>query len=227
MKRIIFIISVVVFSLLVTTNVKAALVTVNPQGQLVWQILGDESNLTVKAIAQNVTPAPNLAISLKSSDGKIELNGMDVTNLKETLVELQARGDTSDIKIGQENGKFEILENGVTATTAYPIVIDPAKSKLSITTATGDRLLGILPSEAVQSLIRGKFIDSVKDNQIMLGEGINGELGYEVPGVKNVNIFNIANVKADVTSTVSATSGEILKIDEPQWLKILGFLFRS
>ena len=219
---------------------KAALITVNPKGEIVWQVLGDESSPTipkppqikVKSIAENVA-IPNSEISLSNSNGKVQLNvtnaagvaqNIDVTNLKENLIEIEARGNTNDLKIGESDGQFVIEENGVIAKTSFPITIDPIKNELAVKTNSGSRLISILPYEAVVALQRAKIMDR-PGIDVSLGENSNGELQYSINGQKEVSLFNLATIKADIKSVVSASNGEIVKIDEPQWLKLFGFLF--
>ncbi len=192
-----------------------ALITITPNGKIVQRVLGD-STFEVKKIAENIT----------FSDGKIELNNANTTNSKEDLVEVEARANTNDLKIGSSQNKFTIEENNVIAVTDFPITIDAAKNTLSVTTKTGTRLLTILPYEATVSLTRAKLIDNLKGNQIDLSENPNGSLEYLINGNKNINLFNIATITANVNSTVSATTGEVLKIDEPQWLKLFGFIWQ-
>lgn len=211
------------YLLLASTSAKAAFVTVNTKGQITWQVLGD-STLEVKSIADNIA-APNNEISLDNSGGKIELNNIDVSNLKGDLVEVVARGNSNDLKIGSSADKFTIEENGITAVTAFPITIDPIKNQLSVTTNSGSRLLSVLPYEATLSLTRGNFITKLNANGVSLTEDSIGQLQYQIAGQKNINIFNVAKVSIPVNSTVSASSGEILKIDEPAWLRVFGFLF--
>jgi hypothetical protein len=218
----------------------AAIVTVNPQGQVVWQVLGDETNLAVpapqqiqvKTVAQATTPSPNSQISLTNTDGKITLNvqngsndqNIDVTNIKDNIIELQARPNTNDITISNTAGQFTIQENGVKAQTSFPITVDPAKNELSVTTPSGNRLLSVLPYEAVLGLIRAKTIDNTP-NTISINENSKGELQYEIKGTRKINLFNVATITADVSSNVSASNGEVLNVTEPQWLKFFGFLF--
>jgi len=224
-KRIIlsfFLVTITYF--LVASRVSAALITVNPDGKLIWQVLGD-STIQIKKIAQNAVPSSDSQIFLKNLDGKVMLNGVDVTNLKETLVDVEARGGTDELKIGQDSGRFTLAENGVIANTNYPITIDPMRDTLSVVTPTGARLISVLPYEATLLLIRAKLVDKVDDNQVALSETQNGELQYSVSGQRHINLFNLTQIIVDIHSNVSATTGEILKLDEPQWLRIFGFLF--
>ncbi|CAN5339086.1 hypothetical protein BH10PAT1_BH10PAT1_4620 [soil metagenome] len=212
------------FLFLSSNQAFAALITINAKGQAISQVLGD-STIEVKKVADNISPTPDSQISLASVDGTVKLNGVDVTNVKDTLVEIEARSNSSELKIGQSNGKFNIEENGVIADTSFPITVDPAKNELTVDTNSGSRLLSVLPYEATLSLTRAKLINKVVNNKITLNESSNGVLQYEINGTRDVNLFNVASIKANVNSIVSASTGEIIKVDEPQWLKFFGFLF--
>ena len=167
------------------SSVSAALVTVNPKGQVIWQVLGD-STIQVKSVAENLT-STNSQISLNNTNGKIELNNIDVTNFKDSLVEVQARGEPNDLKIGTNGNAFNIEENGIIAETKFPITIDPIKNELSVTTTSGSRLVSVLPYEAILSLTRAKFINKVNSNKIDLTENATGELQYQIGGKRNID----------------------------------------
>ena len=198
------------------------MLTVTPNGQVISQVLGD-STISVESVANNTAPA-NSEISLNNVNGKFELNNIDVTNLKEDLVDVQARGNTNELKIGTNGNMFTIEENGITANTNFPITIDPIKNELTLSTNSGSRILSVLPFEAVSLMTKGKFMDTVKNNEISLAEDGSGELQYSISGVKNINILNLAKLSGNVNSTVSATSCDIIKVDESEWLKLLGVI---
>lgn len=205
-------------------GVYASLVSVDSQGKVTWQILGYE--IGVKSVTNDLASAGSL-ILLKRENGKVVLNGVDVTSMNDNLVEISARGDTNDVKIAQADGVFDIEENGIKARTVFPLTVDPVKNELSVTTPSGERVISILPYEATLALIRARIMDKVDDNQISLTESGDGKLLYEVDGVRNINLFNIAKVDVKISSNISASNGEILKVDEPQWFRIFGFLFNS
>lgn len=226
-----FFLSLLVF-VLSNNPVSAALVNIDNKGQVIWQVLGDSTNLPipkpsqleVKSVADNKA-AFNNQIALTNENGKITLNGMDVTNLNQSLIEVEQRGNANDLKIAASGNMFNIEEQGITAQTLFPITVDPIKNELSVKTNSGDRLLSILPYEATLSVIRANIINKVNSNQIKLAESTSGILEYSVSGIRNINLFNVAKIEVPVTSNVSASTGEILKVDEPQWLKFFGFLF--
>ncbi len=177
-----------------------------PNGEVISQVLGD-STLEIKSVSKNALTV----------NGKIEVQ-------KDDMVEVVARENINDLKIGNNGNEFTIEENGIIANTIFPITIDPIKDELTVKTNSGLRLINILPFEATESLVKGKFIDSINGNTISLNENSDGLLQYSIKGTRNINLFNFAKISADVTCTVSASNGEILKIDEPQWLRLLGVI---
>jgi len=74
------------------------------------------------------------------------------------------------------------------------------------------------------STLKNTKIVSLYDN-IKITERENGELIYEVKGEKAIKILGLFNVRGNVDVDVSASSGEVLTINEPLWLKILGLIF--
>lgn len=211
-----------------SSTIYGALVTVNPEGEMVWNVLGDVSdNLKIPQKPDLKITNVSTLISLNSDNGKIVLNNIDVSNIKDNLVEIEARPNSNNLKIKNDNGQFNIEENGINALTSFPITIDPVKNELAVETASGTRIISVLPYEATLTLIRNKTIDNVKDNKILLLENSKGELQYEVNGSKNFNLLNVISIKADITSLISASNGEVLEIKGPEWLKFVGFIFRS
>lgn len=226
--------------LLTPRPAQAAIITINSKGEVIWQVLGSEvsslsipkqGEITVKNIATSTTPPTNMEIALSQDNGKISLSvdGQNQVNLvgsqNPDLVEIEQRGDTNQLKIGSSDNKFIIQEKEIRALTSFPITINPNKNELSVKTNSVMRLISILPYEAILSLIRANIINKTKSNDISLTESSKGELQYEINGERNINLFNLAKIDVPVTSQVSASTGEVLKVDQPTWLKILGFLF--
>ena len=76
----------------------------------------------------------------------------------------------------------------------------------------------------MDSVLRSKKINRIGvDNKLNIIEN-DRELSYEVGGERVINLFNIVEYSVPVTVQVSASTGEILLVDQPTWLKVLGFL---
>lgn len=208
---------------------QGGLVTVNVLGteDSVLQIPKKES-LQIKDIAASDVPG-QASVSLSQIDGKTNLNvatsdgqkNMDVTNYKDNLIEIEERDKAQKVQISLIDGKFSIEQNGVIALTDFPININPKNAEISVTAPSGVRYLAILPYEAYQGLLKAKIITTLGENKLAISEGDRGELSYIIPGQKIINVFNVFSYPVDVKSTVSASTGEVLSVDEPVWLKVL------
>lgn len=241
-KKILATLSLFLFLFLFSPNeASAALVHVNKDGKVIFNVLGAEDSLAlgiprkeslqIKQIASNDTPNPSQVL-LNQENGKVNLSvatsegekSMDVTGYKDSLVEIEERNQANKVQIGLLDGKFSISENGITATTEFPISVDPKNATINVSAPSGVRYLAVLPFEAYQGLVKARIISTV-NGELAILEGDKGELSYVVPGQKIINVFNLFSYPVDVKTTVSASTGEVLLVDEPVWLKVLGFAF--
>lgn len=227
---------------LVSSPVHAAFVHILPDGKTIWNVLGDETALTVqkpeKIDITNVTNnnlalsdaqvsltktagSDNVVLDVKNETGDHQA---DVTNIKDNLVEIESRPQTQKIAISYKEGNFLITENGNTAKTVFPITVDAKTNQLSVTTPSGSRVLTVLPYEATANALKANLLTQEPDSS-EITENANGQLSYLLAGKKELNFFNLFPYKFDTKVYISAVTGEVLKVDSPGWLKILGFLF--
>jgi hypothetical protein len=167
----------------------------------------------------------NTRIAVTREGDKVYLNEFDVTNWQESLVEIEERGEAKKATIGVSGEQFAIEQAGITALTDFPITIDPQANELSLTTPSGSIYLAVLPAEAVESALRSRFLNRLPEKRIFIKEEEVGTLAYTIAGEKVVDIFGILEYKIPVVARVSASTGEILNVDGPEWFKIFGFLF--
>lgn len=223
------------------TSVKASLVTIDEEGRVIINVLSAEESieleiprseyLEIKDIAA-VTPDPDAKITLAKADGKVKLNvstssgdkSLDVTNYKEEIVEIEERPEVERLVIGVSEGKFTIEQRGVVAETDFDINIDPASAGLTLETPSGFSYLSIFPRQAVNSVLRSKIINRIGGDSTLKIIETDSELSYEVAGDKVINLFNLIEYPVPVKVRVSASTGEILSIDQPTWLRIIRFL---
>lgn len=221
-----------------TSTANASILTVKSTGDVIQNVLSSEdqialgvpskNDLTVKKVSEENNT--DKSIFLKKENEKIYLkvgeeNNMDVTNIKDGIIEIEERGDTKRVNISVVDGKFVITEANVTAKTDLPINVDPKENELSVVTSTGAIFLSVLPLEATETALRSKVMSKIIDKNLDLTEKDLGTLAYTVRGEREINIFNIVNMKVPVTTFVSTTTGEIVSTDQPKWLSMLGFLF--
>lgn len=222
-------------------DAQASLIAVKNSGEVVVKVLSSQDEivlgipktefLEVKEVAETNT-SPDSRISLVKKEEKFVLrvesdtgeSSLDVTNWGESVVEIEERGAVKRIQIGVVDGKFSIEQNGVIALTEFPITINPRENELSVTTSSGSIFLSVLPVEAAESALRSRFISKL-EKKIFLAEEEMGVLAYTIKGEKVIDFFRLFDYKIPVTAYVSASTGEILLVDGPEWFKIFGFLF--
>lgn len=241
-KTPLFLFTIGLFLFIFAKGVHASIVTVNSDGKIIFNVLADQialnvpqkSNLEVKDVA-SAGSATNENISIKKEGDKVMLlvgqgstqKTFDVTNKSEDLVTLEERANTKRINITTKDGKFAIVQNEVAGVTDYPIEIDPQKDELSVVTPSGGIFLAILPTDAAESALRSKYLSKITDKNMDISEQKTGILSYAVKGEKTINLFNLINYGVPVTTYISTSTGEVLTVDQPTWLRVVGFLFTS
>lgn len=239
-KTSLFLLTLVLFLFVFSGSVSASIITVDSGGKVIFNVLSDQialnvpqkSNLEVKDVA-SAGSATNENISIKKEGDKVMLfvgqgsdqKSFDVTNKSEDLVTLEERGSVKRINITTKDGKFAIEQNGVVGVTDYPIDIDPQKDELSVVTPSGGIFLAILPTEAAESALRSKYLSKVTDKNLGISEQKTGMLSYAVKGERTISLFNLLNYGVPVTTYISTSTGEVLSVDQPTWLRVTGFLF--
>src|SRR4030042_3992574 len=236
MKKMIFLCVITFLFFLSTRPAKASIIAIDKNGNITWKILAYESPLALEVPKQNLevknvtsTNSSNREISLSKEDGKVSLkvgdsDTLDVTNMGDSLVEIEERGDTKKIEIGIKGDKFSIKEGDILALSAYPINIDPVENRLSVVTSSGKKYLGIFPYEAAQVALRSKYISKINQKTFDITEE-NKDVSYLIAGDRVINLFNLIKINIPVTTKISASTGEILSVEKPMWLKVLGFMF--
>ena len=232
------------FLLLISSSVFASLVVVQKDGKVVLNVLSIEDTveleiprrdyLEVKSIAQEI-PDPGSKISLARKDGKVTLRvstksgekSLDVTNYKDEIVEIEERPALERVRIGVSGDFFTIEQRGVLAKTDYEINIDPESAGITLTTPSGLRFLSLLPYQAAETALRAKIINRLGDKDSVVIKEEGQELSYELAGERVINFFNVFEYSVPVKTKISASTGEVLSIEQPTWLKVLGFLFIS
>lgn len=229
------------FSLLIVGRVDASLVTVTKEGEVVVNVLASETTLSAPSSSsleiKEIKPSNEgvtSGVSLSNENGKIALNivtsdgekNLDVTGLGGDLIEVEERPEVNKVKIGFINGQFAIVQEEIVALTNFPININPENAKISLSTPSGLRYLSIFPKDAYVSGLRAKTLSKLKEGtNLTIIEAGGKELQYQLTGEKTLNLFNLISLDVPVGVTISAFNGEVVNIDQPIWLKVLGFMF--
>jgi hypothetical protein len=232
----------VFFFLFVPVNgVAASLLVVGSGGEVKVNVLSASdtgqidiqkpASLEVSKIA-DTKAAGGSVVSLGTQDGRAnltvttgdEIQQLDVSEWKEDIIEIEERPQVQKIRIQLEGGKFLLKQRGVSASTENQINIDSKSAELSVKTDSGDKFLSVLPYEAVQTLLKTKVVNEVMMNAVEILDE-SGSLAYKIEGNKVINFFDIYSYKIPVSSYISASTGEVLKVDSPTIYKYVTFLF--
>ena len=226
--------------ILAPKGVNAAIAVVDKEGDVVVNVLSEQDSVDASGSTLEVvggTPEvkytnANIALTkdrdrlslsiLSSSGGK----DFDITDYKDSVLEIEERPAVEKISISVADGGFLISQGDIHAQTDYQIQIDPKKGKLALETPTGYKFLSVLPKQVASLLLRSKLASKiVPENATYLLEDGKGNLYYDVTAEKVIPVFNVYNYEFSVRAKVSATTGEIISVDEPTWYRFFNFLF--
>lgn len=239
-----YIILLLLLPMLFPSGVSAKFITVNPDGAILYSVLSasdtDKSlvleipksdEIQVKEVAKE-KPASEGLITLSRENDKVNMSvdygdskkQFNLSDFKDAIIDIEERPQTQSLQIRLRDNKFSLEQKGVVAVTDYPINVDSRSAKLTVTTDRGDRIISVLPYGAVESLLRAKLISIVNDNKVSLEEK-DSELAYQVNGAKILNLADIYAYPVPITAFVSASTGEVIKVEAPVWFKLISFIF--
>lgn len=220
-------------------GVSASIVTVTSEGETVINVLSEQDfyleipqseSLEVREIAGSDSIKGSTIALLKDQDKfklSVDSSGsektLDVTEVQENIIEIEERPETEKIAIKIKDDKFLLTQDKLIAQTDYEIRVNPEIAGITLSTPSGFRFLSIFPKGAVDTVLRARVMDRV-ENTIELNEGDDGALSYIVKGQKVINLFDLYEYKVPVKARISASTGEVLSIEQPEWLSIIGFL---
>ena len=111
--------------------------------------------LKIKYVLKN----GQLVKKVENDDGdEIELEDDE---LEEVENEIEDELEDEGIEISTDSGKPMVIKNQVAASTEFPLSIDVGTNQLIITTPDGQKVVTVLPDQAVQNLLATGIINSV------------------------------------------------------------------
>ena len=230
----------VVLFFIASRGVFAALAVIDKEGNVVVNVLSEEDSFDTSGSTLKVvggTPEvkyTNANIALTKDKDKLSMSVLsssggkdfDITNYKDSVLEIEERPAVEKISIAIANGSFVISQGNINAQTDYQIQVDPKRGKLALETPTGYKFLSVLPKQAASLLLRSKLASNIlPENTVYILEDDKGNLYYDLTAEKVIPIFNVYNYQFNVRAKVSATTGEIISVDEPAWYRLFNFLF--
>ena len=233
MRKAFLLLSVLFFFLFPPFLSAAPLLQVKENGEVVANVLSAQSQLALGVFNQSALEIKRVAgkmpegseIVLKKEGGSYNLyfgesRPFDITNWKEAVVQIEEKEEGRQAEVFLDNGEFVLAQAGIKASIPFPIKIDPKQKKFQVETPYGDKYLAVLPLEAGLISLRSKSISKLSESPFNLVEE-NKDLVYKIYGKKSINFFNFYTLDTDVVAKVSASTGEVVFIEEPLWLKVL------
>ena len=161
--------------------------------------------------------------------GETEVGEDDILTIDERADKGQIRVRTFSTTADQARNRAIVERLNTQALTDLPLSIDLATNELTVTTPAGERVVTVLPDQAVQNMLAANVIDQVGGqelanivrqggietlNQVITLAEQNGVPIYVVQGVKNHRLLGFIPVTTDVTVSMSAETGEVLETDQ-------------
>ena len=203
-----------------------------------------EDDGTTKVEIRNGT----IKLVYKIENGQLVLKVEDESG-EEVEIEDDKLGELEDVvedELGDDDVKLTattdnqlaVTSNQVTALTNFPLSINVETKELIVTTPAGQRVVTILPDEAVANLLATGIINRVETSsadtatQGQLGaltgvvklEIRNNEVVYKVNGVKTHRMLGFIPVTTPVSAFVSAETGTTLAKQQSILASIIDFL---
>ncbi len=233
MRNVSLLLSLILFLSSSSSAFASSLVRIDSRGNITVNVLSAQSQLTLNLPAKDILEIKKVAnrmpegseIVLKKEGEKYNLyfdenNPLDITNWKESVVQVEEKEENKKAEVVLENGEFALVQAGVKVNIPFPIKINPKQKKFQVETPYGDKYLAVLPLEAALISLRSKSLTKLDETPFELTEE-NKDIIYRIFGKKTINIFNFYNLDTNVVAKVSASTGEVVAVEEPLWLKVL------
>lgn len=167
----------------------------------------EEGGRKVKYVVENGK------VVLKISDESGEDQDASEEELEDLHDELEQEFEDKGIDVATDGGKIRFTKNNVSAQSNFPLSVNVDTNQLIVSTPNGDKVIAILPDQAILNLINTGVIntisgDSTTDSltEVTLEER-EGEVVYKVKGIRTKRLLGFIPVNTEVTAFVSAEDG--------------------
>lgn len=178
-----------------------------------------------------------LVVKVENEAGEeLELEDEEIEQIED---EVEEELEDDGIKIASAAGKLAVVKNKFAASTNFPLSINPDTNELIVTTPAGQKVVTILPDQAVQNMLATNVIsrlgtqaivDAALQNQVASASAIialgvrNNVPIYEIPGIRDFRLLGFIPVSAPVTAVVSAETGKLVTAEQPLLTRIVDLL---
>lgn len=132
----------------------------------------------------------------------------DLGHEERIVVEETAEADRVEVSLRE--GRAVVNRNQTSAVTDLPLSVDLSTNELMVGTPVGERMVTVLPDEAVRRVLEEDAADRVESvpEAVILAER-GGDPIYTIEGEKDHRLLGIFAIKTRVRVTISAQTGEI------------------
>lgn len=163
----------------------------------------------------------HLNIRAKNRNGQeTQLNDNSLNQINESL-------KSEGLEIATTDGGFLLKQGTFSAKTHFPLSINTTNNELTVTTPAGTKTVAVLPDQAVENLIRQKFISVVASSSADTGISLDvyaSQSAFMINGILHKNLFGFFPVNINRTAVVSAENGQLLQTNESFINKLLDLL---
>lgn len=172
-------------------------------------------------------------------DEEVELEDEQENELLDDVEnELEDRG----LRIATDSGKPDIIQNGRRVRTNFPLSVNPATGELFVTTPAGEKVVAVLPDQAIQNMLAAGILTRVEpepepspspspgatESAATAQTGVeltqvNNQPVYIISGFKGQNFLGIIPVDIKLKVVVSAENGNLLEIRQGVLTRLLDF----
>lgn len=144
----------------------------------------------------------------------------------ESEKDVEVKDGTVEAKIKIRNGKnkFEFQQEGtkVSVESNFPLSVNPTTRELTVNTPAGSKTVAVLPQQAVTNMLSEGVVSTTSG--VLLKTEANGNLNYEINGVKNEKLLGVFGITIPKDLVISAQTGQVLEVNQSVFSKILDFL---
>ena len=178
-----------------------------------------------------------VVLNIENEDGEeVEIEDNELEELEN---EVEDELEDDNIRLVPTTGnQLALTQNGIAALTNFPLSINVETKELIITTTEGQKVVAVLPDEAVQNLLATGIINSIEtplseiatQNQLGALTGVveietrDSETVYKIKGKKTHHMLGIIPVTTPITAFVSTDTGLTVAKQQSVLTSVIDFL---
>jgi len=134
-------------------------------------------------------------------------------------------------RIATDGGNIGFISNVDGARSTFPLKLDKATGRLSVTTPKGEKVVTVLPDAAIKNMLASKVMSYVTSasasgelastNKLVILTEKDDVLVYEIDGVREYKLLGFIPLKSKVKALVSAENGQVVKTEQSLLGRIL------